>query len=297
MRRDLRPQEIHPPSIGYRLVRRLRSLRRIRGWERCASILASPNKNAPFLIQNDGIAFEGNISSFIDRHIYLFGHYEEDAIKLFLSNVPSCKRSVILDVGANIGTHALAFAQSFCHVHSFEPNPALWSAFRTNIALNSQKNITLHTIGLADISADQTFYSINKNNFGLGTFSPIEQYDLPLKAIGTFRVEKADDYLLHSKIDAIDAIKIDVQGYEAEVLRGLQNTLRQFRPTVWFEYSEGTKTQLRNAEEVKQLFPYEITLSALMRRATLIWNSVQLAPVAHADLPIGDYIAVPSNQQ
>jgi FkbM family methyltransferase len=245
------------------------------------------------LIQNDGIAFEGNISSFLDRRLYLFGNYEEDVIELFLSVVPLCRRRLILDIGANIGTHALAFARSFRHVHSFEPNPAVWSSFEKNIALNSRVNVTLHKIGLADISADQTFYSINENNFGLGTFSPIEQYDLPLRAIGAFRVERGDDYIASSKLDGIDAMKIDVQGYEVEVLRGLQNTLRQFKPIVWFEYGSGTKAQLRNVKEVELLFPYEIRLSAMIPRGMLIRSCVRLNGLGQDALPLGNYIAVP----
>jgi hypothetical protein len=163
-------QEIQPPFWGYRLIRRLRSLRRIRGWERFANILAPPNKASPFSIVNDGVAFEGNISSFVDRRLYLFGGYEEDVIDLFLSLIPSRKRGVILDVGANIGTHSLAFAKTFRQVHSFEPNAAVWLSFERNVALNYRANITLHKIGLADIPADQDFYSIDDSHSVLALF-------------------------------------------------------------------------------------------------------------------------------
>jgi hypothetical protein len=161
MNRESRPQEIHPPYTGYRLVRWLRSLRRVSGWERCADVLASPNRAAPFSILNNDIAFEGNISSFIDRRIYLFGGYEEDVIALFPSLIPSGKRGIILDIGGNVGTHALAFAGSFREVHSFEPNAAVWASFERNIALNSWANITLYKVWLGDISADKAFYSID----------------------------------------------------------------------------------------------------------------------------------------
>ncbi len=175
MNPEPRLREVHPHHMGYRLVRRLRSLRHVRGWERCCNILAPPDKAAPFSILNDGVGFEGNTSSYLDRRIYLFGGYEEDAIDLFLSLVRPGKRGVILDVGANVGTHALAFAKSFRHVHSFEPNDRVNASFERNVALNSWARITLHKVGLADVSADQVFYSIDKNNFGVNAGAILHQ--------------------------------------------------------------------------------------------------------------------------
>jgi hypothetical protein len=154
----------------------------------------------------------------------------------------------------------------------------------------------LHKIGLGASSADQAFYTIDKNNYGLGTFSPVEHYDLPLKEIGTFRVERGDDYILSLGDQPIDAIKIDVQGYESEVLNGLQETLAKFRPVVWFEYGPGTKTKFRSMDESKALFPYEAEWLLMMPKTTLFHHTVELEPVTDKDLPLGDYIVVPAEK-
>lgn len=295
-RRLTNSNEVHPHQLGYRLARHLRSLRRVRGLGHLVTILAPQGQAAPFLVSNDNLAFEGNISSFIDRELYLFGHYEWDMITSFFSIFPSNRRRVVLDVGANIGTHSLRFSKFFETVHSFEPNAALWPQFQRNVAINQQINITLHRVALGNFSADQPFYSIDKDNFGLGTFSPIEQYDLPLHQVGTFRVEHADKYLASFGVHNVDAVKIDVQGLEPEVLAGLNETLEKFHPVVWFEYDVGTKEKLPLASDIKRLFPYPIKLLRLTRKASLILYSVYLEDVSNERiLGTGNYVAVPVN--
>lgn len=291
--------EAHPRHAGYRLARRLRWLRRVRGWGRLVTSLAPPGLSAAFLVSNDDIVYEGDTSSFLDRQLYLFGQYEKELIDLFFKLIPRDRRRVLLDVGANIGTHALCFSRCFEQVHSFEPNAMVWPQFERNVALNKKTNIALHKVGLGNIGANQPFYSIDKSNFGLGTFSDIEQYDLPLRQIGTFRVENGDEYIANFVIDNIDAIKIDVQGYEPEVLAGLANTLKTFQPIVWFEYDSGTKEKMRDVSDIRQLFPYPITLWRLAHKTSLFLHSAGLESVdgEAGGVETGNFVAVPTGRE
>ena len=100
--------------------------------------------------------------------MYLYGGYEEPQIRSFVNELS--RRRVILDVGANVGTHSLAFAQAFDTVHSFEPNSSVWSKFERNLDLNGFENVQLHKVGLGDQSGHFPFYNINNDNDGLGTF-------------------------------------------------------------------------------------------------------------------------------
>lgn len=286
--------ERHPPVWRARLVRALRGLKSLRGWERVVNVLAPQNDaTTPFTVANRGGIFAGDLSSFIDRRMYLFGGYEEDLIREFLSRIPTGRRGVILDVGANVGTHSLAFAQHFGQVHAFEPNPSLWSAFETNVRLNNLNTVQLHKVGLADREGELPFYLIEKNNFGLGTCSDVEQYDLPLKKIGTVRVEIGDSYLEAAGIQRVDAIKIDVQGFEAEVIRGLAKTLARDRPFVWLEVSESIAGAPNSYLALKSVFPYENTLLHFQPWRSGAFNTVRLQPARTEGLQPGDYLIVP----
>ncbi|MCI0465926.1 MAG: FkbM family methyltransferase [Beijerinckiaceae bacterium] len=201
------------PHLRARLMRALRALRCFRGWTRLVNIVVPASASGEFVAVNDGIAFSGNLRSFIDRYVYLFGNFEEQLITLFLSIVPPGRRGIILDAGANAGTHALQFARAFEQVHAFEPNPALWAQFEKNVALNRLPNVTLHRVGLGDRAAQLPFYMTEKPNLGLGTFSNADQYDTPLIKSGSAPVVRGADYLASQGIGPVDAIKIDVQGF------------------------------------------------------------------------------------
>lgn len=290
-------QQKHPQSFSLRLIRSLRGLQRVRGWQRIANIVAPQRLCGPFLVANrvngKQTYFAGDVASFIDRQMYLFGNYEADPISRFLALIPSHRRRVILDIGANVGTHSLAFAHSFTQVHAFEPNSSIWPSFERNVRINGFGNVTLHKLGLADRNEELNLFLIAKTNYGLATFSTIEQYDLPLQKAGTARVARGDQYLSERYVTQIDAIKLDVQGFEPEVLRGLTQTLERDRPFVWFEVGPGTQTKIQTVADVMKLFPYPADFYRFVSHSTSFMNSVSLTRVQANDLPDGDYIVAP----
>src|SRR5580698_2349235 len=256
--------ETHPASGRARLARRLRGLRRFRGWHRAVDWIVPSDTGGSFLVHNGSLVFSGDIESYIEREMYLFGDYEGLEIQQFLNVTSQGPRRVLLDIGANVGTHSLRFARHFNQVHSFEPNPSLWAAFERNVSLNGFHNVMLHNLGLGAEDAELPFYSIDCSNHGLGTFLSEEQYDRPLQLVGHSRIAHGDRYLRAHDITQVDAIKIDVQGLEASVLAGLRETLETSRPAVWFEFGAGTRSSAQLANP-RGWFPYEIDLFRLVR--------------------------------
>jgi len=259
---------------------------------RVVDSIVPASASAEFLVVNDGTTFAGNLRSFIDRNVYLFGNYEEQLIELFLSIVPPERRGIILDVGANVGTHSLRFARAFKRVHAFEPNPAVWAQFEKNVALNQLPNVMLHRVGLGDRGAQLPFYLTGKSNLGLGTFCHAEQYDTPLIEVGSASLVQGADYLAAHGVSGVDAIKIDVQGFELEAIRGLLPVLERDRPCLWFELGPGTRQVLKSKTALERLIPFRHEARIIEFRRTLLTHSVALAP-APADLPAGDYIISP----
>jgi len=287
------PKIKHPQSPGARFVRALKFLTRVRGWRRIAQRIAPPDSRLDYLISNDGLYYAGNLGSFIEREVYLFGGYESAAIDAFLDLIPAARRRILLDVGANIGTHALRFAQEFATVHAFEPNPAVFSDLQRNAGLNGAANLHLHNLGLADRAALLDFHAIPKANAGLGTFSQVEQYDMKLEVIGQARVERGDDYLRGLVAGGVDAVKIDVQGFEPEVLRGLRSILADCRPYIWFEVGEATRLSLGSLDALRKILPFEFQLMRFVERRRGLIRRTELIPVSAFPIGTGDYVAIP----
>jgi methyltransferase, FkbM family len=279
------------PMLRAGIARGLRKLAVVRGWQSMVNKLV-PQHDGAFTIRVTGSGrFAGNIASFVDRQVYLFGGYEPDLIRTFLA--VASRRGTILDVGANCGTHSMAFARAFKSVIAFEPNPKLWGQFERNMALNGLDNVRLHKIGLADRDADLVLQAIDKPNQGLGTFSTEDQYDLPLRPIANCTVRHAGQYLAEIGVTCVDAVKIDVQGYEPEVLRGLSEILRRDHPLIWCEIGAGTLTKVHAVADLQTLVPFPFRCFK-MASASRWRNDVVRLREFTSELPFGDYLIVPS---
>lgn len=284
-------REKHPAHGGARAARWLRGLGRFRGWQRAAGWLVPDDATGAFTVENDGVWFEGDLASYIERQVYVLGGYESPLIALFLELIASGKGKSFLDVGANVGTHSVTLARQFCHVYAFEPNPEVLPSLKRNIALNGATNITVVEAGLSDGNGEQPFFVPAGGNKGMGTFSTVEQYDVAVAPLGRLHVERGDDVVARLGIEDVGAVKIDVQGLEPAVLRGLRETLARDRPVVWFECGDATRDQLRTLADVRAHFPYGI---AVFRAGAGGLSTRQKAIAApEGVLQSGEYFVVP----
>jgi FkbM family methyltransferase len=142
---------------------------------------------------------------------------------------------VFVDVGANVGIHALAAARHLAAgggaVLAFEPHPANYAALVRNIALNGWRHVSAENLGLAEAPAVLT-----------GT-AAAEGGNWSLASRGTYQFEvrlvRLDDYLADHPLPRLDVLKIDVEGAEVRVLRGARRALERFRPLIIFEACPG----------------------------------------------------------
>lgn len=286
--------ELHP-SFRSRLARATRFARNVKGQWRIADSVAGRSGVDRFRVRNDSGWFEGSLDSLIERQIYLTGGYEEPLIDTFLSLFPNDRRRCVLDVGANVGTHSLAFARHFDRVICFEPNVDVFASLTRNLALNPGAAVTPINCGLGDVAGTRPFYNVLNGNRGLGTFLETEQYDVPIERIADFPVVRGDDVLGELLPDAtpIDAIKLDIQGYEPNALRGLRETLARHRPTVWVEFGGGTLSGLAPGEAFSDLFPYAIEVLAFRTERTMLVARTRLEALQNIDGMLGDVVVRP----
>ncbi len=157
------------------------------------------------------------------------------------------KNPTILDVGANIGMFSLSYASIFneAEIHSFEPVSFIYNDLCQNLKINPNlsKNIHPHNFGFSNcVEKKQLSIPVPKqherydNNIDNRLFSVFGQGEEKFEA----EFLPIDLWIDECKINAVDFIKIDVEGYEYSVLEGSVKTLDLFKPIVMFELNKLT---------------------------------------------------------
>jgi len=144
------------------------------------------------------------------------------------------KGDVFLDVGAHIGKYTIPIAKIVGEnglVIAVEPHPINYKTLLENIRLNGLKNVIALNIAawsenrkMTLFIGDKTSLHSTKKDFGRGSI--------------IVNAKALDNVLNELKVERVNWIKIDVEGAEFEVLKGLQNTLRKQRPTLIVEIWE-----------------------------------------------------------
>ncbi len=207
-----------------------------------------------------GINYILDISDYMDHGIY-FGF--DDLPDFDRRKLYSITQSddVIFDVGANIGDTVLHFAKMLNNtgkVYGFEPVPALFERLKKNVALNNFTNIVINNIALSDKKADLFFNLPAAQNSG-GIFLSNTATDNTKKVLAV----SMDDFCFENKIEKLNVIKIDVEGFELKVLQGATETLKKFKPKMFIEVNDFHLHRAGgSAKELVQLlqsFNYTIT--------------------------------------
>lgn len=160
------------------------------------------------------------------------------------------------DLGANAGYFTLLMASLVGpggHVHSYEPNPALTKLLAESITLNHYEDrVTLNRVAVADRSSSSVQFYISQlpGNSGVSALTPLDWAvrDAIYSDDGNLLVDVValDDYVREHGITRCDLLKIDVEGGEAAVVRGMQSVLEKLRPR-WIicETGIGSEADLR----------------------------------------------------
>ena len=190
----------------------------------------------------------------MDWGLYFYGACEKYELFLLRDLVQDKAGAIFLDVGANIGQHSLFMSQYCDVVHSFEPYEPVRRQLDSQIDYNAINNIIVHGVGLGHTDCDMEFFAPKGANTGTGSFVPSHARDNN-EFIGKLRVVNGDAYISRLGLKKIDLIKIDVEGFEKAVLIGLRDTLIEYRPIVFLEFSSETKRSFESEDEMMSLLP------------------------------------------
>lgn len=176
----------------------------------------------------------GDVSVNIDtrfkvERIMWTGVYEPPLIRLLQSQNTS--GWICFDVGANVGALTLALAKltgTDGKVYAFEPGPPNLRRLRDNLDLNPElsRRVEMIAAGVGR-TPGELYWAEEKDNPG----------NALLGKTGTHqsKIITLDDFVRERAISKLDFVKIDVEGMELEVMNGAAETLRRFRPVLYFE--------------------------------------------------------------
>ena len=198
--------------------------------------------------------YNGNLNCYLDWVVYFFGAYEKYELLMLRDLLKSESNPVFINIGANIGHHSLFMSRHCGSVHAFEPYAPVSELMEFKIQRNNISNIIVHKLGLGCKDTELEYFAPRGYNTGTGSFvySHETAYNQSSEKL---QVVNADKYISKLGLDKINLIKIDVEGFEKDVLIGLKKTLLEYRPVVFMEFSTDTKCSFQDEDELISMFP------------------------------------------
>lgn len=183
-------------------------------------------------VRRRGFQLELDPADYFQWHHY-FGFHDE--VLETLKRLAQGSRR-ILDIGANIGLYALSMAHvaPAAQVAAIEPNPATFARLSRHQALNQLRNLQCLQLAIGAQPGDLLLRDAGEGDSGKFTLRP------GVEAAGTkVSVVTLAGLLERLGWDALDLVKIDVEGFEPEVFAGARSALLAHRPTLVFELTPG----------------------------------------------------------
>lgn len=198
------------------------------------------------IAKHNGITFRLDISEYMEWVIY-FGLIVENRDSLYRLVK---KNMSVLDIGTNIGETLLNFALIAGpegRVTGFEPVDYNYKKCCKNIELNHFKNVEVFRIALSDRKETLSFdESVNFNSGGIFMQRNSQNSSNPVQAT------TLDDFIKEKHIERVDFIKIDVEGFELNVLKGGRETIGKLKPVLYIEVDDANlRRQGSSAKELE----------------------------------------------
>jgi FkbM family methyltransferase len=147
---------------------------------------------------------------------------------------------VIFDIGSNKGQSISFFRSMYpqAKIYAFEPSKKTFNTLKTKFGKSSQKDINIFQLGLGESAGEVNFYESLLSE--TSTFALPREKSLYLKkksrillqnpknayTTSVSRIETLDNFTREKKVEFIDIFKIDVEGFEYEVLQGAKSTIK-----------------------------------------------------------------------
>jgi FkbM family methyltransferase len=210
------------------------------GWERIVRLFASPEKcraMGDLCVVRDGSAFLARPAVPVEWHVTFFGTYEPELREIF--RVVLSPGGIALDIGANVGWHTLLMARLVGEggrVLAAEANPHVRARLQDNLNLNRLGGVEIIPYALGDSDGVLDFYAPDADDPDSGNGHVVAAGEKVEGNLVRVEIRRLDAIASVARIDRLDLIKIDAEGFEWPVLKGGEATIARFRPHIVFEY-------------------------------------------------------------
>lgn len=194
------------------------------------------------LFPNDNAVTQSLIQGYLYEQ-YIFEFLKDNSINLIGTDV--------IEVGSNNGHFTIEFAELVGNkgrVFAFEPQRIIFQQLCCNLFLNGIDNVLAHQIAIGNEIGIVKFEYADYFFTGLVNFGDVSVYNEQKSKHKTFEEVKSD------KLDSFDfnevkVIKIDVQGYEPNVIEGAVKTIEKYKPYIFIEIEEECLVKFGSSEK------------------------------------------------
>lgn len=214
----------------------------------------------------------------INNFIFFLPHDKDYyGIKLIFDrgNVDGC----FIDVGANTGTSSLGFRKLGFNnkIYLFEPNYFLFKKYLQNLKKKYQ-DIVIYNLALASVNKNFFFYIPFIGKSMIHYFSGFNKYYVKKSCLNTFgdkkiilkkkllKIKKFDDLKIK---DNVAFVKIDTEGYDLEVIKGMKKTITKYHPVFLIEYNPELQKKVVKLLKNYLRYYYNIKNNSLVKMKNL----------------------------
>lgn len=176
----------------------------------------------------------------------------------------------VIDVGANVGYYTIVAAKlvgpAGC-VHAFEAAPRTCAALATNATLNPAANIHAHGQAVTDRCGATRLFAATPDRTGYSSIRNLGEQTEDVVTVPTISIDS-----MLAELPTTRLVKIDVEGAELLVLRGMRGLIERDRPYLIFEIDDGFLRELgASAPEVCEfLVDRDYQLHRIVARGELL---------------------------
>jgi FkbM family methyltransferase len=142
----------------------------------------------------------------------------------------------IFDVGANYGFLSMVWGRALENregkIYSFEPSPTVSNVTQKSFLHNKFKNIKLFKKAIGNINGHVDIYD-GKASSNMLEFDDSKKIRVEITSL--------DQFIIIEKVEKVDLIKIDVDGFEYEILQGAKKIIQKYKPILIVETNNDSR--------------------------------------------------------